>query len=333
MFGAIKSFIRNSRIKIDYPRYEREQRVAHLAQADRRFDASQLDKEIAQIRQQATAAGDQRFGSDVASLRQRVAATEHGLRKDRQLLLIFERNYKAELDALYAQKTELFEEKEGLLADAQAMKAERSGAHDDLQEAYGDLEDAKSDVDRWYAKSERTPWLFGNGGKKLPRHSLFGQSHGDLSSAKYRRGEAVSDIGDSKRRIADIKARQAAVRHAIDRNYAEIGSVMEKIGSVKKDRQHMYDLKNEGVDPTVLRTTIKTTQSTLTDLERQLQSAENQRLALIQETQARMGLGEREAAVADLLSRKARFVEEFDSEQSRATRQDEHRRQWMASHA
>ena len=109
--------------------------------------------------------------------------------------------------------------------------------------------------------------------------------------------------------------------------------VMEKIGAVKKDRQHMYDLKNEGVDPTVLRTTIQTTQSTLTDLERQLRSSENQRLALIQETQARLGLGEREAAVADLLSRKARFVEEFDSDQSRATRQDEHRRQWIASHA
>ena len=108
---------------------------------------------------------------------------------------------------------------------------------------------------------------------------------------------------------------------------------MEKIGAVKKDRQHMYDLKNEGVDPTVLRTTIKTTQSTLTDLERQLQSSENQRLTLTQETQARLGLGEREAAVANLLSRKARFVEEFDSDQSRATRQDEHRRQWMASHA
>ena len=137
MFGAIKSFIRNFRITIDYPRYEREQRAAHLAQADRRFDASQLNKEIAQIRQQATAAGDQRFGSDVASLRQRIAATEQGLRKDRQLLSIFERNYKAELDALYAQKTQLFEEKEGLLADAQAMKAERSAAHDDLQEAYG----------------------------------------------------------------------------------------------------------------------------------------------------------------------------------------------------
>jgi hypothetical protein len=88
------------------------------------------------------------------------------------------------------------------------MKAERSATHDDLQEAYGDLEDAKGDVDRWYAKSERTPWLFGNGGKKLPKYSLFGQSHGDLSSAKYRRGEAVSYVGDSKRRIADIKTRR-----------------------------------------------------------------------------------------------------------------------------
>ena len=143
----------------------------------------------------------------------------------------------------------------------------------------------------------------------------------------------MSEIGDSKRRLADIKARQASVRQAIDRNYAEIGAVMEKIGAVKKDRQHMYDLKSEGVDPAVLRTTIQTAQSTLTDLERQLRSSENQRLAVIQETQARLGLGEREAAVADLLSRKARFVEDFDSEQSRATRQDEHRRQWMASHA
>lgn len=333
MFDAIKTFIRNTRIKIDYPRYEREQRTAHLAQADRRFDASQLNKEITQIRQQAAAAGDQRFGADVASFRQRVAATEHELRKNRQLLSIFERNYNAELNALYAQKTQLFEEKESLFAEARSMKAERSSAHDDLQEAYGDLEDAKSDVDRWYAKSERTPWLFGNGGKKIPKHSLFGQSHGDLSAAKNRRGEAVSDIGDSKRRIADIKARQIAVRQAIDRNYAEIGVVMEKIGAVKKDRQYMYDLKSEGVDLAVLRTTIHTTQSTLTDLNRQLGSSENQRLALIQETQGRLGLREREAAVADLHSLKARFVEEFDSEQSQATRQEEHRRQWMASHA
>lgn len=332
MLGAIKTFIRNSRIKIDYPRYEREQYALHLAQADRQFDTSQLNKEIAQIRQQATVVGDQRFGSDLSSLGQQVAANANELRKDRQLLSIFERNYKAELDALYAQKTQLFQEKEGLLADARAIKADRSGAHDDLQEAYGDLEDAKSDVDRWYSKSERTPLLFGNSGKKLPKHSLFGQSHGDLASAKYRRGEAVSDIGDSKRRLADIKARQATIRQAIDRNYAEIVSVVEKIGAVKKDRQHMYDLKKEGVDPSVLRTTIQTTQATLTDLEMKLRSIDNQRLELTQQTQARLGLREREAAVADLQSRKTRFVEEFDSDQNRANRQDEHRRQWMASH-
>lgn len=30
MFGAIKSFIRNFRITIDYPRYEREQRASLL---------------------------------------------------------------------------------------------------------------------------------------------------------------------------------------------------------------------------------------------------------------------------------------------------------------
>lgn len=332
MFDAIKTFIRNTRIKIDYPQYEGEQRAVHVAEADRRFDVSQLNVEIAQIRLQATTAGNQSFGADVTSLRQRVGATEQELRQARQLLSIFERDYKTELDALYAQKTQLLEKKEGLLSAARAMKAERSSAHDDLQEAYDDLRNAKNDVDRWYAKSERSPWLFGNGGKKIPKHSLFGQSYGDLSAAKYRRGNAVSDIGDSKRSIAVIKARQAGIRQEIDDNYAEIGTVMEKIGSVKKDRQHMYDLKAEGVDPAVLRATIQITQSTLMGLETELQSSENQRLTLIQETQARLGLREREAAVADLNSKKARFVEQFDSENSRATRQEEHRRKWMANH-
>lgn len=333
MFDSIKIFIRNARIKIDYPKYENEQRAAHLAEAERRFDSSQLNREVAQIRQQATAAGEQRFGAEIASLRQRIAAAEHESLKNRQLLSIFERDYKAELDSLYAQKNYLFEEKEELLHEARVLKAERSNAHEELQDGYDDLEDAKRDVDRWHAKSERTPLLFGNGGEKLPKHSLFGQSHGDLSWAKHRRDEAASDIGDGKRKIATIKAKQADTKAGLDRNYAAIGAATEKISSVKKDRQHMYDLKNEGVNPDALQTAIQSFQLSLKDLERQLRSSENQRFALINETKARLGLLEREAAVSDLHSKKARFVEQFDSEHCRITRQQEHRRKWMASHA
>lgn len=332
MFDSIKTFIRNTRIKIDYPRYEREQHAVYVAEADRRFDVSQLNVEIAQIRLQATTVGNQSFGADVTSLRQRVVATEQELRQARQLLSIFERDYKAELDALYAKKAQLFKEKEGLLSAVKGIKVELSSANNDLREAYDDLKSATNDVDRWYAKSERSPWLFGNGGKKIPKHSMFGQSYGDLSVAKSRRGNAVSDIDDSKRSIAVIKARQAGMRQELDDNYAEISIVKEKIGSVKKDRQHMYDLKSDGFDPEVLRATFKTTESTLMCLETELRSSENQRLTLIQETQARLGLREREVAVADMNAKKMVFVEQFDSENSRATRQEEHRRKWLASH-
>ncbi len=54
MFKAIKTFIQNARVNFDYPRYERELRKDHLAQAELRFDSSELNREASQIRSQAT---------------------------------------------------------------------------------------------------------------------------------------------------------------------------------------------------------------------------------------------------------------------------------------
>ena len=58
MFEGIKSFIRETRIKFDYPRFESEQTVAHQAEAERRFDIGQLQREVAQIKAHAVQAGE-----------------------------------------------------------------------------------------------------------------------------------------------------------------------------------------------------------------------------------------------------------------------------------
>ncbi len=332
MFKAIKTFIQNARVNFDYPRYERELRKDHLAQAELRFDSSELNREASQIRSQATIAGEQKFSGDINPLRCQVSAIETELQKNQQLLLVFERDYKTELDDLYARKNHLLEQKNALIEESKSIKADRTEAHDDLKDAYEDLEDAKGDVGRWYSKSERNPLLFGNGGKKLPRHSIFGQSHGDLSAAKSRRGQAVGDIGSGKRRLASIKAKQAENRQDIEKNFADVGEVKELITKVKADRQRMYDLKAEGFDPTVLRNAIQSSQSSLAELKRRLQVLEDRQRALVVETQARLGLGEKEAAILALQKSKAKFIDDFDSETSQATRRDEHRKQWVAGH-
>lgn len=332
MFEGIKSFIRETRIRFDYPRYESEQTIAHRTEAERRFDAGQLQREVAQIKTQASVAGDQRFSNEISLIRKKLAALERDLQQNLEQLAIFDRNYKSELDDLYAQKELLFQTKEDLLAESKRLRDERSQARQELDEAYEDLEEAKNDVDRWYAKSERTPWLFGNGGNKLPKHSMFGQSFGDLEAAKSRRGDAVDEIGDWKRRVTSIKGSQSANRVELDQNRSEIGKVFENIAEVKAARQRMFDLKKEGVQPGILRRIILQLQSSKASREEEILTLEKRRSALVDETEIRMGVREREAAIADLLARKKKFLDAFQSEQSKADRQDRHRRQWMETH-
>ena len=332
VFESIKSFIRETRIRFDYPGFEREQAMAHQAEAERRFDIGQLQREITQIKAQACLAGDQRFDDEITPLRRKIAALERDIQRNLGQLAVFDRNYKSELEELYELKKLLFQSKENLLTEARRHRAERSQAHEELSEAYEGLREEKSDVDRWYAKSERTPWLFGNGGNKLPKHSIFGQSFGDLDAAKSRRGDAADAIGDSKRQLSRVKAAQSADRADIDRNHIEIGKSIKDIAQVKAARQRMFDLKNAGVHPGALRQILSQLRFSKTSLEGEFLALEKQRNELVEGTEIRMGFREREAAIAELLSKKKQFLNEFHLEQSKAMRQDRHRLRWIEMH-
>ncbi len=125
--------------------------------------------------------------------------------------------YKAELDSLYHE----LERIKDALNDAYAEK----------NAAYGRVKRAKSDIESWYSRSRGTFFFWCNGGRKLPRHALFGQSFGDLKGYKEDRGNAVCDIRYWSNRISSLKASRA-----------EVG---KKIGHVKAARQMMFDRKRE----------------------------------------------------------------------------------------
>jgi len=332
MFEGIKSFIRNTRIKFDYPRYEKEQSDAHSAEAERRFNIGQLQREVSKIKDQASQTGDQRFHAEITTLRKQITALEQDILRTHGQLSILERDYKSELDDLYVRKKLLLQIKEELLGEMKLLQGKRSQAQDCLKKAHEDLKEAKNDVDRWYRKAERTPWLFGNGGKKLPEHSPFGQSFGDLEAAKTRRGSAVHKIQEFKYRIVSIKEKQAENKRERELKHREIGEVCDKIAAAKESRQQMFNLRNEGVRLDALQQKLREFQSSQSDLTLRLVALEKQRSALVEETECRLGLRERQASIADLLYRKARFIDEFNSEQNKVIRKERHRRQWLASH-
>jgi len=94
MFEGIKSFIRETRIKFDYPRFESEQAMAHRAEAERRFDIGQLQREVAEIKDQARLAGDQRLGDEIASIRRKTSELGRDIQRNLEQLAVFDRNYK-----------------------------------------------------------------------------------------------------------------------------------------------------------------------------------------------------------------------------------------------
>lgn len=332
MFKGIKSVIREARIQFDYLKLERREMSAHKAAADRRFDVGQLSREVSQIKENARIFGDQRFEEEISLLRKKIPGLEWELQQKLEQLKIFERNYKSELNALYVRKEQLLQVKGELLAESKRLKDERSRVHQALDEAYRCLEAAKSDVNSWYAKSRRTTWLFGNSGKKLPKHSMFGQSFGDLEAAKSRRSAAVCEISSCKSLLESVKRLQSDNNKKLDLNSNEVGKVIESISEVKAARQLMFNLKNEGVQPGVLRSVTYQLQASRESLEENILRLEKHRSTLIQETEIRMGIKEREAAIADLLAKKSQFLAEFHSEQNEKIRRKSHRRQWMDEH-
>ncbi len=140
----------------------------------------------------------------------------------------------------------MIEKKRSLSNQVQDMKSSISSAYSEKKEAYDSLNYYSGQIDSWYAKSERTPWLFGNGGKKIPKHSFFGQSHGDLSSYKSSRNSAYYDAQSAKSKISQLKNRRQSYYDEINRISNEIGYLINKINHAKSDRNHWYELKKQG---------------------------------------------------------------------------------------
>lgn len=332
MFQRIKTFFQEIRIKADFPSYEATSLQAHRADAERRFDTRQLEKEVKSIEDECLKAANEKFGVYASALAYEIAAIESRIRDQHQTLAIFERDYKGELNDLHDRKKTLLNDKDVLIAEMKTLQAERSTAQESLQHAYDRLESAKSSINSWYNKSDRTPWLFGNGGKKLPKHSMFGQSFGDLDGYKRERGAAVSDIGDCKSEISNIKSRQSTNKRCRDENKEALTKVFQQINITKVARQQMFDLKQQGVRYTLIKQELAQLSFNLSTQRSLLNKLHNERSAFIKQKEAQMGGGERKASIEAINARKSLFLNEFHMQSNQNARRAAHRERWLYEH-
>ena len=213
--------------------------------------------------------------------------------------------------------------------DLSEIKGSLSEAFDEKSSAYSELNHYKDRIDSWYARSDRTPWLFGNAGKRLPKHSLFGQSFGDLESYKYHRDSAYKDVQAARSKIGDLREDQHELHRVIGHVKEEIGDLFEKINQVKKDRSKMYELKKIGHQRKELQKKLDELRNIISSLTGEIENVLQSKHEFINQEKHRRGVVELEAKIRKIEAEKEQFLKSFDSEESRQNRKRAHREIWL----
>lgn len=329
MFQRIKSYIRDIRINLDFPQFESQRRNEYEQQAERRFLTKQLNDEknklFTKIESQASAKFDALLHEKEAEKRNYEAEAND----TESLLSFFLRHYKRELDELYGQKDALLSTKGQLFEKKSEIRESLSEAFEEKDKAYSELKHYKDQIDSWYSKSDRTPWLFGNAGKKLPKHSLFGQSFGDLDTYKYHRDSAYSDVREAKNRIGDLKHDRHDLRAEIEEIKEKTGVLFRRINQVKNDRSKMYDLKKAGYNKNNLQSKLDGLRIETNKLNTKINEIiENKKEFIVQEKH-RYGVMELEAKIMEIDRNKKQFLDSFDLDENQRERKRLHREIWL----
>lgn len=301
MFGWLTQWFQDQAIAADFARVEREAQAAHVAEAQRRFATGELEQQAATRQAALDAAVEQRFGAETRALARAFCDLQQDIARHNANLDLLTRDYRAELTPLYD--------------ELNANKAQLKDLYETKDSAHEDLQEAREALESWYGKAERTNLLFGNKGRALPRHSLFGQDLSDRDGYKADRDAAYETIGECKEEIAQLKQRNQAL--------------FTRIQAIKADRQRAYDLRQAGQYANLVKDRLVALQIDLKlDAGRQ-RALDGQRLAYQETARMASGLRTLEERIRDLNQQRAAAIADFSSPATRALRQQAHRADWL----
>jgi hypothetical protein len=329
MFERIKNYFRDVRISLDFPQHERQCRCEHEQQAERQFSTKQLDDESGKLLTRIGALASSQFDSLIKTKEEGRERFQSSANDTKSKLSYFLRFYKKELDELQTAKDVLFSQKRELYEKKNKVKDLLSVAFEEKDKAYSELNYYKERIDSWYAKSDRTPWLFGNAGKELPKHSFFGQSFGDLDSYKYHRNSAHDDAQEAKSRIGNLKQDQHELGTEIAQLKREIDALFDQINHVKKDQFTMHELKKAGHNKQDLQTKLDGIHTAINKLSSEINGLESSKREFIILEKHRHGVMDLESTIREIKQKKGQFLGSFDLEPNQQERKRLHRETWL----
>lgn len=157
--------------------------------------------------------------------------------------------------------------------------------------------------------------FLGNAGQKLPKHSPFGQSFGDLDGYKRDRDSAASEISTCQGEIASLSRR--------------IGALDDQIAVIKAARQRMFALQEQGLRRSGLEREVEKMVVQKAAKEAVLSAIKSEKSIFLAEAKRRTGVADLELEMQRVNTEKADFLHRFDTVTAREIRRAEHRHQWL----
>lgn len=302
MFKWLTDFVDNTRIAFAYTSYENECRKKWVANAERKYSAENIRRDIKGRLVEPMLYISNTFDAPIRALQRELQNNTQALSDAKAKLAILTRDYKADLEVAY-----------GAL---NATREKLDKCNQGLSDAYDDLKKAKRDLDSWYSRAEGS-WL-GNGGKKLPKHAFFGQDLGDRDRYKSRRDSAAREIGRYKAERSQLGERLNEARDTVQR--------------IKDARQNMFDLKKAGFDRRVVNAVINRGHSEIRAIEKQIAQLTNSRNAYLEKAKDELGVNKLETEIVRLQQACQAQIKAFDSEAETAGRKAKHREEWLSAH-
>lgn len=326
MFKKVGAYIREVRISWDFRRYDQVCRKAHEQEAALKYCDSALQAKLARLNRSIIERSGEIYGKDLEEAQKSVKQAERKQSEVQGLLEYFLRSYNAEIDQLHHRKSQLLDAKSGLWDEINSLKADKSAAHSGKDAAYRDLNTAKDRIDAWYRRSRGS--FFGNAGRELPKHSLFGQSFGDLDGEKYNRDRAYERVQAYKSEIDDIKRSLDGCFRQLDAYKSSISEVFSEIKQVKADRAYMYQLKKQGLSRSDLQREVTSVGGKLVEAKGAVTRIKKRKEEYESQERIRCRVPEVQAQIDAVHAAKRSFLDSFSLPENVENRRVEHRVLW-----
>ncbi len=329
MIKWITNFFENIKINSDYLEYEKNCLIKYTKKSEILFPIQKYKDSLSLLENTLNIAVEKQFSASYRSYTNKISNIKSQLKTNKNQLNFFKENYKQALEKSYNERQKLFDERSDKYAISILIKEKLNNAHDDKKSAYVRANEAKDCIDSWYNKSQRSTFLLGNSGQKIPKSAFFSQSHNDLDSYKHERSEAYAEVEACKEEINAIKYELNDLNDTIKSINNSICKNKKHIDLLKCNRTKRKNLMQEGYTKENLEKNIALNLKEQAATEKKLEIVKKERSAYSLEQKNNLGFYQLENKLNQCIASKQDFLDSFKSEVSKNQRKITHRTEWL----